>query len=79
VNDNKELTERARAAYEHRRRDYGSVNENAIYFAASFAAIEREAAVREFVEKVRSDAALTNHFWIAAIEEAYREMFGKDL
>jgi hypothetical protein len=44
-----------------------------------FAVLEREAAVREFVEKVRSDAALTNHFWIAAIEEAYREMFGKDL
>jgi hypothetical protein len=26
VNDNKELTERARAAYEHRRRDYGSAS-----------------------------------------------------
>jgi hypothetical protein len=71
VNDNKELTERARAAYEHRRRDYGSVNENAIYFAASFAALEREAAVREFIEKYIEGGD--------RLIDVFREMFGKEI
>lgn len=48
----KDLEQKAREAYEHRRRDYGSVNENAIHFAASFARQQVEARDRQVMDRL---------------------------
>jgi hypothetical protein len=74
VNDNKELTERARAFLENSGYCYRPTSGEPLLssFMASFAAQEREAAVREFMSQAwtipPSDYA----------RHIFREMFGKD-
>jgi hypothetical protein len=77
VNDNKELTERARAfvlSDELVEVDAKSIWIGHVYeLMASFAAQEREKAVREFILRA------TSHSDKAYMNAAFRDMFGKEL
>jgi hypothetical protein len=78
---NDELTERARAFYAARAISEGwdsTYSESIATLVADFAALEREAAVREFIDKVdnRLPGSATVH---EALGDAFRAMFGKEL
>jgi hypothetical protein len=77
----KELTERARELWNvywnGKAKDGNNVRDFPLKIAA-FAALEREAAVREFIDKVdnRLPGSATVH---EALGDAFRAMFGKEL
>jgi hypothetical protein len=81
---NDELTERARAWVEAFRwnnfDETEPVDEGLISDLTSFAAIEREAACREFAEKTKAELNdLVGLLMWQAADNAFRSMFGKEL
>jgi hypothetical protein len=83
VNDNKELTERARAFLENSGYCYRPTSGEPLLssFMASFAAQEREQAVREFVYNCFKQYAVSgaDELFQDSIDQVFREMFGKEL
>jgi hypothetical protein len=75
---NDELTERARA-FCHHGKSALAYDDFTTTVMASFAAQEREAAVREFLGKAVDMTLLTEERFPSALAMAFREMFQKEL